>query len=239
MSDEFFLYDRITYTVMYFSRDVSLEFVSKLSSKRTDGSRNFFHSEYEKISNYRLTNYSRTVRIKPRYYFCITIKDYFDGGFLINPSDVYMITESIKTKVLPWFFSNKRVFSIIDDKLVISGEYKPYMYPQSEYKYLSMIPTIYQYDDGKFKEGVRMFINSQDVYVDMTIDDLLGFLHIISTTDMVSLAALLCNYVKTQPYGVNMGQAAQGLGVSAYRDTEFDSLPPGSANDFLSKSKTK
>ena len=74
MSDDFFLYDRITYTIMYFSKEISLEFIVTLASKRGENDRLFFHSEYEKISSYRLVNTSRTVRIRPRYFFNISIR---------------------------------------------------------------------------------------------------------------------------------------------------------------------
>lgn len=242
ISDDFLLYDRITYTIMYFSRDITLEFIVTLASKRSDGNRQFFHSEFEKTSNYRLTDLSRTIRIRPRSYFCINIKDNFDGGFVLKPSDVYILLKAIEDKVLKWFFGSKRIFSIVDDNLVITGKYTQFMYPQSEYKYLAMIPVVHQFEDQKFKEGVRMFINSPDIYVDMTIDDLLGFLQVLRNTDTVTLTAVMCNYVKSLPYGSNMGKMGQGLGVSAYRDTSYEpqQLPPkNSGTDFLSNTKTK
>lgn len=245
-SDDFLVYDRITYTIMYFSRDISLEFIVNLASKRSDGNRQFFHSEFEKTSNYRLTDLSRTVRIRPRSYFAISIRDNFDGSMLLKPSDVYILVKSIEEKVLPWFFGNKRIFDIIDNNLVIKGKYSQYMYPQSEYKYISMLPNVRQFEDGKFKEGVRMFIGSPDIFVDLTIDDLLGFLQILKCTDTVTLTAVMCNYVKTLPYGVNSATMGQGLGVSLYRDTNYEPEQPSipqqhqkSANDFLNNSKTK
>ena len=259
MSDDFFLYDRITYTIMYFTKEISLEFIVTLASKRGENDRLFFHSEYEKISNYRLVDTSRTVRIRPKYFFSISIKDSFDGGFMIRPSDVYILLETIQKKVLPWFFGSTRIFSVIDNQLAITGQYKQYMYPQSEYKYLAILPNIHQFEDGKFKEGIRLFINSPNVYADLTIDDLLGFLHILRTTDMVSLAAILCNYVKTAPYGVNSWNSVQeqGLGASSnrYRSTNYIPEEPSyqmptdvtsplqvskrAANEFLNKTKKK
>ena len=47
----------------------------------------------------------------------------------------------------------------------------------------------------------------------MPIDKFMGFFHIISTSDMYGIACNMCNYVKMQPYGVNV-YSNQGLGAS-------------------------
>lgn len=241
--DNFLCYDRITDTIMYFNSNISLEFVVSLSYKRRDGNRQFFHSEFDKVSNYRLTDLSKTIRRNCRYFYTISIKNDFGGGLVLKHSDVYILTTGIEQKVLPWFF-NKRIFKVIDNRLTIVGEFEPFMYPQSEYKYFSIIPIVQQYEDGLYKEGVRCFINSADCNFDLSLDDFLGFYHILKTTDMYNLASNMMLYAKVPPYDVNASSISAGLGSSARFEQEeirgnYTNRSSGNTKNFLNNTKKK
>lgn len=245
--DNFLCYDRITDTIMYFNTNISLDFIVSLSYKRRDGNRQFFHSEFDKVSNYRLTDISKTIRRNCRYYYAINIKNDFGGGLVLKHSDVYILTTGIEQKVLPWFFGDKRIFKVIDKRLNLVGEIEPFMYPQSEYKYLSIVPIVQQYEDGLYKEGVRCFVNSADCNFDLSLDDFLGFYHILKTTDMYNLASNMMLYAKVPPYDINASSITPGLGSGArfeqeesvgnYTSRSSGSL--GSAKNFLNNTKKK
>jgi len=244
VNDNFLCYDRITDTLMFFNTNITLDFVVSLSYKRRDGNRQFFHSEFEKTSNYRLTDISKTIRRNCRYYYAINIKNDFGGGLILKHSDVYILTTTIEQKVLPWFF-DKRIFKIIDNRLAIVGEYEPFMYPQSEYKYFSIVPIVQEYENGLFKEGVRCFVNSADTNFDLSLDNFLGFYHILKNTDMYNLAANMMLYSKVPPYDVNSSSMTPGLGSPARFESEFQGNYVnqkgglGSASNFLNNSKKK
>ena len=89
--------------------------------------------------------------------------------------------------------------------------FKSVLYIQSEYSYLSFTPIVNEYQSGQFKEGVHICMNTQDVWFDMTIDELYGFYYILTNTSMYNLAAEMVNYIKSQPYGVNKTEL-KGLG---------------------------
>ena len=210
--DSFLWYDRITDTLMYLSSNFSLEFVVNFASKKKDGGRSFFHSEFTKQSQYYNIDISKTIRRVHRYYYVISQKNTFGGGFVMRHSDVFILTNAFENKIMPWFFGKTRIFDIVEDRLVIKGKYEIFMYPQSEYSYLSIAPLVREFENGQYKEGVRIFVNDQDQYFDLTLDNFLGFYHILKNTDMVTLASTMMNYVKTQPYDVNTSSMNPGLG---------------------------
>ena len=212
--DTFISYDRITDTMMYLTNKISLNFVVSLSNKRKDGTRKFYHSEFEKSSKY-LGEYnsSRTIRRSFTYYFTIDIKDDFAGGFVFKPADIIPFKMVLDNNVFLWFSGDTRVYSIIENKLVMNGEITPTVYTQSESRYLAFVPIVYSYENNQYKEGVRIYINTREVFVDITIDQLYALYYLITNTDMYNLASSMVNYVKSPPYGVNsMTMAGLGSG---------------------------
>lgn len=233
MDEEFDLYDRITDRILYLSSAITLDFIVNLAYKSKDGSRRFFHSEYEKTSQYVGTNKSRTITRNIKFYFALNDRESFGNGMLLRPQDVIILTTIIKDQVLPWFTGSTRVFDIKDNRLVIKGKQKPAMYIQSEYRYLSFSPIVTEYQSGQFKEGVFVCLNTQDTNFTMSIDELYGFYYILTNTSMYNLAAELINYVKTPPYGVNLSQL-QGLGSGANMNGGQDyNISNRSGADFL------
>ena len=210
-NENFDLYDRITDKIMYLSPTISLDFVTTLAYKSKDGSRRFFHSEYEKTSQFIGTQKSRTITRGVRFYFVISDKDDFGGGMVLRPADVIILCKILDNSVFPWFHGETRVFDVVDNRLVVKGKYKPSLYIQSEYRYLSFVPIVNEYQTGQFKEGVHVCLNTQDTCFDLTIDDLYGFYYILTNTSMYNLAAEMMTYVKTPPYGVNKMEL-KGLG---------------------------
>lgn len=210
--DTFISYDRITDTMMYLTDKISLNFVVSLSRKKKDGTRRVFHSEFEKQSKY-IGDYntSRTIRRSFTYYFTLDIRNDFAGGFIFRTADIIPFKMVIDLIVFPWFSGDTRVYSIIEDKLVMNGEIIPAIYTQSESRYLAIVPIVYSYDNNQYKEGVRIYINTKEVWFDITIDQLYALYYLLTHTDMYNLASSMVNYVKTPPYGINSMSVA-GLG---------------------------
>ena len=205
-------YDRITDTLMWLSDNISLNFTVGLSRKTKTGERAFYHYE-TKYGSDKYGTPLRSIKRQISYAFTIDCKDDFLAGMMLRPQDVELIVRIIDKKVFPWYFGDNKqlAFKVIDDKLVLK-EFTPVPFVQDS-KWLSFQPAIYvdPYTELESR-GIRMELYSGYSWI-MPIDKFMGFFHIISTSDMYGIACNMCNYVKMQPYGVNV-YSNQGLGAS-------------------------
>ena len=233
-------YDKITDSLMIFDNNISLKFSVLLSKKSKNKDRMHIHSEYVYPSKYMNTNESRSIFRWMTYYFILDIKNDYLGSVILRPQDVEIIKILLDTKILPWFFDPaKRAFQITENKMYLKEGDLQAMFAQNDYKYVMFVPIVIEYEDGRFKEGVRMYLNNTSTFTDIDIDTFMGFVNIIKCTDMYNVACSLINYVKCPPYGVNQSVSAAGLGSSNYVDNKeptFDrstSYNRRSGNDFL------
>lgn len=250
MQIQFTDYDRITDILMYLSNNITLNFNVVLSRKDKTGKRSFFHYETEYPSKYLGVNTGRGIKRNMNFYFTLDNKNDFANGFILRPQDVMLLNMLIEKQVLPWFFDPiKRIFSITKDgeRLIIKGEFEPINYTQSEYKYISFVPIIYTYEDGTFKEGIRIYLNSQSEFADLDIDRFMGLVYILRNTDMYSVASSMLSYVKQSPHGTNI-YSMIGLGGGYVQDTWQDSEDitndsnvnnKGNGNNFLKNAKKR
>lgn len=234
-------YDKITDTLMNFDNNISLKFSVLLSKKSKSKDRMHIHSEYVYPSKYMNTNESRSIYRWMTYYFIIDIKNDFLGSIVLRPQDVEIIKMLLDSKILPWFFdSSKRAFQIEENKMFLTtGDFQA-MFAQNDYKYIMFTPIVMEYEDGRFKEGIRMYLNNSSTFTDIDIDTFMGFVNIIKCTDMYAVATNLVNYVKIPPYGVNQYVSAGGLGSSSYVDNKEPYNNRSTShnrrgNDFLGK----
>lgn len=206
-------YDRITDTLMWLSDNISLNFTVGLSRKTKTGERAFYHYE-TKYGSDKYGTPLRSIKRQVSYAFTIDCKDDFLAGMMLRPQDVELLVRIINNKVFPWYFGDdpkQLAFKIIDDKLILN-DFSPVSFIQDS-KWLSFQPAVYvdPYTELESR-GIRLELYSGISWI-MTIDKFMGFFHIISTSDMYGIACSMCNYVKSQPYGVNV-YTNQGLGAS-------------------------
>lgn len=202
-------YDRVTDTIMYLSDLLTLNFTVVLSRKDRNGGRMFFHYETEYTSKYIGQMKGRAIKRIMNFYFTLDNKNDWGNGFIIRPQDAIMLVMIIEKQVLPMFFGKSRVFKIIDNRLVINQQVNPALYAQTEYKFISFTPIVCTFENGEYKEGIRITVNSE--YVDIDIDKFMGLYYLLKNTDMYSVACNMVTYCKQQPYGVNVF-TRQGLG---------------------------
>lgn len=219
-------YDRITDTIMFLSDDIVLNFSVALSRKNRNGDRIFYH--YETV--YGSDNYGNSLRSIKRsmnFYFILDIKSDFNAGTILRPQDVEILSRLISSKVLPWYFGNDQevAFQIISNKLVLS-DYQPVSYIQAtkyDNKIITFEPVVVVENELECR-GIRISLQSGHS-AELSIDKFMGFFHLITYTDMYTLAATMCNYVKSGPYGINP-YINQGLGAQ----------PPTTLNSFRTNS---
>ena len=199
-------YKRVTDTLLYLDPNYSLTFTTVLSFTDKNGCDSFFQSEWlgqdGGISIYR----------QIRFYYVIQEKNTFGGGFLLHPNDVYFFCKTIEEKVFPWFFGDTCIFQIKEDKLYKIGNYSNVQYIRSMEQFLNIYPIVYSFRDGEEKEGVRIYINSEDKYMDIDIDKLVQLYYVLKTTDMMNYAANALSYAKIGPFGKDLIKSSGGLG---------------------------
>ena len=239
-------YDRISDTLMYLNSDICLNFVVVFAKKNFSGNRQFYHYETE----YTATKYLADVRSIKRnmsYYFVLDNRQDFGNGFIIRPMDAEMLIRIIEAQILPWYFDRaKRAFQIIKDQMIIK-EFTPVIYAQSENKFLRFSPVVFSYENGKYKEGIKIEVNKYGVAT-LDIDHFMGFINILKT-DMYCAATNLSTYVKCPPYGINT-YVKSGLGGGRINndawinndptlDTDNNNNKQITKNSFLENAKEK
>ena len=249
-------FDRIVDTVLFLDSNHTLDFCTRLSAKDKNGYRRFYEFESQYQSNqYLNTNIGRSIKRSMSFYYIITNKTQFTGGLILRTNDVYLLQQLIQTKVLPWYFDSTRLFKIKNNRLVIIGEYNPVLYTKDQQNWINFEPIVIEYEDGTFKDGIRMTINSNDDFIDLSIDKFLEFYSYLNYQNMYLQSEAQCNYVKTAPYLENNlviggGLGSGGGGNPAYSENVAEkqyglgsggkSKPKrGDKNNFLDNAKKK
>lgn len=192
-------YDKITDTILWFSQDIFLRFTVSLASKAQDGTRRSHHQEFAYESKYDNVAVSRSIRRDINCYLSVEVKNDFFNSAMIRYQNMIMMKLKMDN-VVQWFTT---LFTMEDNKLVIVGNYKNEQVHLDYGKVLEFEPIVLQFDDGTFCEGVRMYVNSRDTYVDMPIDKFMAFYYIIDKFDMYQNAIILLNYIQRPEYGYN------------------------------------
>ena len=217
-------YDRVVDTLLYLSDNITLSFITVMSSK-VNGVRRFCHSETYATNN--------SIKRSMRFYFSLDDRTAFGEGIIFKPGDVQILIMLLENKVFPWYFSEETIFKIIDDRLAIVGHFEKVDFIQSEYKYLSFVPIVYQFKDDMYKQGIRMYMNREEEYIDMDIDKFMNFYSILKNTDMYAAANIALTYAKTGGNGINVWESdvpKRGLGADLSGRSEYKS---SGNNDFL------
>ncbi len=235
-SIDFTDYDRITDRLMFLSAIITLNFTVTLAKKDKAGNRTHIHYEAEYSSKFRDQNVARSIKRDIIYYFTLDNSEDFGNGLVLRPQDVEILKLLLNQRILPWFFGTNRAFDIKDNKLYLKEFGEPVIYAQSDYKFVSFAPIVFEYEDGKFKEGIRIYLNNQASFADLDIDKFMQFVNIIKCTDMYNAALTMINYVKIPPYGINNHRSV-GLGSGGdenrYKSVDRSSGGLGSRNGFL------
>ena len=227
-------YDRISDTLLYFDNGISLDFIVQLSRPDRFKNRRFYESEFEYGSKYSGRVNDRSIKRFMLFNFALNVKDDYLAGIKLRNQDVEILKMLLSQKVIPWFIGDNKIFKIVDSKLTIVGNIDPVFYTQSVYKYIRFDPTVISYEDGTFKEGVRMELSDPSIWTYIDIDKLFGFLNLLKNTDMYNAAIGLCNYVKMGPHGLSSINT-NGLGGGRLAEnTLFEG-----ANDSFSEKKKR
>lgn len=203
-------YDKISDTLMWLSRDYMLKFCVSLKYKNSRGDLVPFHSEYKSYSETADREYL-SISLYQSVYFVINCNSNYNNSVLLRPNDVVVLTMLYNKTILSWYVGPHKVFGYDENhQLILTGKYPTDLQvPMSDNKYLGFLPITDTYENGDGKEGLRIFINSSENYIDLSIDRMFEFFYYICNTNMVEAAIGLMNYVKIPPYGQNLVEIQQ------------------------------
>lgn len=201
----FIEYGRITDTLMYFDKYTTFNFTVSMIRKNKDERITYNHAEF---IYYNENLGKNMISIKRTIDCAFTIANKQGLYIAIRPADMYALRLLLKTMVLPWFAGPSRIYKNDNNNgIVLRGKYTPAEIPLSEYAFIRFIPIIYTYADESVKEGIRMYMNDEDTYVDYDINRFMEFFYYIMNTDMYTAAQNMIQYIKTEPYGTNISES--------------------------------
>lgn len=194
-------YDKISDDIYWISTDTVLKMNVTLARKNQDGTRRYFHSEYEYDSKY--TDKRRVTSIRRSFDYYLTLENLNDKDCftMIQQSDIFALRETLM-KVSRWISSN-RIFGTINGSLIVQSKPEPEVVRNLRgSKHLSFEPTIVRYSDI-VSPGIRMvFFNG--AYTDISVDKFMGFKYCIDSIDMYGSAVSLVNYIGRPPIGTGL-----------------------------------
>ena len=193
-------YDKISDNLMFLGRNVSLNFNVSLAYKTPEGSRRHFHSEYRYKSKYNDVSNVCSVKRTFDYYLTIDVKGDMDNSIMIRTSNMIMLKLKL-AKVAEWFTT---LFKVKNDRLCIIGDYENISMLLPANKAIVFEPVIINYEDETCKEGVRLFINNNEIYTDLTIDRFMELWYLIDNLNMYQSAIVLLNYMHSDLVGINL-----------------------------------
>ena len=228
-------YDKLVDNLLWFSPEISLRFNVQLSVKNKDGNRQSFHQEYSYQSKFFDTSLSRQIRRNIDCYLSIDVKNDFNNSVSIRYQNMVMLKLKLQN-VVQWF---TKLFKIQDGQLCIIGKYKNEQISLDFGKCIEFEPIVITYDDGKYNEGIRMYVNSKNIWVDMDISKFMAFYYLIDTFDMYQNAIILINYLQRPDYGYNnfsLGGDPRDDGYDEFKNQKVD-RGDGSKSFFNSVNK--
>ena len=190
-------YDRIVDDLMYFGSGVQLKFNVSLARKGSDGRRHHFHNIYRYDSKYDDYGKVLTIRRHFDYYISIDVKDNFGSSIMITAKDILNVRMRLN-QVYKWFTTGQ-VFKIDKKKkLHVVGAPGVVKIMCTGEKYIMFEPTVITYDNNQQREGVRMYINSESLYVDYNVDTLMEFIYLIGSINMYECANIMVGYIRPE-----------------------------------------
>ena len=204
----FLEYEKISDTLLYFSSTLSLRSNVFLAKRDRNDRRMPYHVEY-RYSTDRYADAAELISLKRDLRFCFSIEDSTDlrNGVMLHVQDVVFLRLLIEKNIFPWYMGARKVFGKHPDTgmIIVNGTYEPQQLVISEVSYLGFVPIAIEYEtEHNSIYGIRMTMNRPDNFVDMPLDKFMQFYYFIAHTDMYNAACCMLNYVKMQPYGVNL-----------------------------------
>jgi hypothetical protein len=194
-------YDTISDTIDWLGQSVQYKFVTKLSSKDKNGNRTSFHREYAYSSTYNDTEMAYSIKRSFDYY--VTLESIDKSTYIQIRQQNMIMMQNILNQVVSWLF-NESYWAVKNKILVLKGKPKPLIMnylPMN--KWLSFELIVIEYNN-QFDKGIRICLSDESIYVDVRIDNFMGFVYYMNTLNMYQCALSIVNYLQRPSFGTNM-----------------------------------
>lgn len=189
-------YEKISDLVMWFNKDVLLNFVVNLAKRDMNGNRSFFHKEWKYDSKYNDKDKVLSIKRNFGYYLIIECRQNKDDSLIIKQQDMIMLTANLKkvTKFASLFKYDEK-----HKKLQLSSAYDSITCCIGRDRVIQFDPIVIIDDEGvrEEREGIRISL-SESFFFDISFDTFLEFYYIISTFNMYQAAITLVNYLPAE-----------------------------------------
>lgn len=201
-------YNKITDTIMTIGSNCVLKFNVILNSEnKNTGEVENFHKEFQYYSKRFSKNQYSIFR---KFDYFLSIENYVpnDNGFRetiqIGVCEITM-AKYLLNSVMEWFLNPdyKDLYSNKDGRLVITREISPKkVFLRS--KYIEIEPIVYIDADNNTDIGVRMYLNSETNYCEMSFSRFCGLHYMIDSFNLYESAIILINYIQRPELGTNL-----------------------------------
>ena len=206
-------YNKISDLVMFIGQNCVLKFNVILNSEGKDGRIENFHKEYQYYSKKYDTN-QYTISRKFDYY--LTIENQFASEIGFKESIIIGINEMMMFKLLlksaiNWFMDSQysNMYANKDGKLVLVNPQTPKR-AVFKSKYIEIEPIVYISQEDSYDFGVRMYLNSETNYTELSFNKLCGLYYIIDSLNLYQAAITLINYLQRPEFGTNLISYVEG-----------------------------
>lgn len=206
-------YDKISDDLIYLGKGTLVKFNVALAYRDKNGCRKSYHSEYQ-YSSKKYNNVSSDLRSIKRnfdYYLSIDVQGNFDASIMIRPKDMLIFQNAVKI-ISKWLLSGKVFGCDKQGNVHIIKDVGKYYIKNLCGKYIAFAPAVIRYDNKPEQEGIRIFLNSDNVFVDVNIDTFMELTYLVQSMDMYQCAIGLINYLGRPEFGYNI------TGIDEYGD---------------------
>jgi hypothetical protein len=202
--EQYTRYNKITETFCYFPDGNSLKFVVKLKRKNKENEEMYFHRETKYIDEDGSTQYNMNLNVLYSGWQLGKSSDDMKKSVFISVANLPIVRYHLDKILHTWYLTDKSIYKINDKgNLILQGRWKPIQIPFNDYSYISFMPIVIKYEDGKAAQGCRLTINSADNYVDLSLDDFMT-LYMYLNADIGALIGSLINYIGSGPKGMGI-----------------------------------
>lgn len=206
---EYERYNKISDEMYRLNWNTSLNFIVILSKQTKDKRRWNMHHEYE-YADKKFTNTNNLITIKRTFDYYLSIESQLMSNntnskyfIQIRVENILLIRSGFK-RIIDELLNTKETFIEVDNQLKVRGdkgiEVNIPGLPQGQW----LIAKVIVMDDkGYSSPGVRLYLGSTNVFVDMNTDKFMGLYYLLSTINMYESAQLLINYLQRPSLGYN------------------------------------
>lgn len=249
---EFCKVDKISDDVYLIGFNTMLKFNVSLS-KASNNKRYHFHKEYEYQSKLQGTSSLVTIKRSFDYYLSIESVTKDQNGnkvfIRIGPPEYFIFKQGLE-QAIAWFTDKKysKLFAKNGNSVFLTTpvpQFKIDKLPMQ--KYIELMPTIIDRGiaSADKEPGVRMFMGSDSLYVDMNLERLMGLYYTISNFNMYQSALSVINYLGRPNIGTNRYVMETGYNPARQQDINESTIPkvsgiegrfvtPGGVNNDIS-----